>query len=385
MFAGTASSRETGWGRRRREWVAMARTVRVDLGDRGYNIRIGEGMWSGEDLDFGPGTRALVVTDSNVAALHGDRLREALREKGIDAACAVVPAGECSKSMEQLSMLLDEACVSGLDRASLVIALGGGMIGDLAGFLSAIYLRGIGLIQVPTTLLSMVDSSVGGKTGVNLPHGKNLAGCFHQPLAVVADLTTLATLPAREFASGLAEVVKYGVIWDAVLFDRLEETLDGILARDGGLLEEIVARCCEIKADVVAMDERESGVRAILNFGHTFGHALERAGGYGQVLHGEAVAVGMAYACELSVGEKGFDRKDADRVIALLERAGLPVRIEQAMAGTTWESLRAVMASDKKARNRELRFVLAEKMGSVVFGCEVAEAEMEKVYGVCLA
>jgi len=355
----------------------------VDLGERGYNIRIGAGMSPGEDLDLGPDRRVLVVTDSNVAALQGDRFQAALRDKGIDAGCAVVPAGESSKSMEQVSMLLEEACEMGLDRTSLVIALGGGMIGDLAGFLSAIYLRGVGLIQVPTTLLSMVDSSVGGKTGVNLPHGKNLAGCFYQPLEVVADLTTLATLPGREFVSGLAEVVKYGVIWDAVLFDRLEDTMDAILARDEALLEEVVARCCEIKAEVVAMDERETGVRAILNFGHTFGHALEQAGGYGQMLHGEAVAVGMAYACELSVRERGFDRKDADRIIALLDRAGLPVRIDRVMADTAWEPLRSVMGSDKKSKDGELRFVLAEKMGSVVFGCEVAEPVTEQVYRAC--
>jgi len=363
----------------------MSRTVRVELGERGYDICIGTRMIPGEDLQIGANTRTLLVTDSNVAALHSGRCEEGLRERGLDPRLAVVPAGESSKCMEQAALLLSEACAQGLGRSSLVVALGGGMVGDLAGFVAATYLRGIGLVQVPTTLLAMVDSSVGGKTGVNLPQGKNLAGSFHQPLEVIADLTTLETLPEREFVSGLAEVVKYGVIWDAVFFDRLEETMDAILARDGAMLEEIVARCCKIKAEIVAMDERESGVRAILNFGHTFGHALEHAGGYGQMLHGEAVAVGMAYACEVSVREKGFSRKEADRVIALLEKAGLPVRIDKTIVDASWETLRTVMASDKKARNRELRFVLAEGMGTVVFGCEVGDTGLEEVFQACEA
>jgi 3-dehydroquinate synthase len=257
------------------------------------------------------------------------------------------------------------------------VALGGGVIGDLAGFVAATYLRGIRFIQVPTTLLAMVDSSVGGKTAINLKEGKNLVGAFHQPIEVCADLGTLQTLPEREYAAGLAEVVKYGVIWDATFFGRIESGAGAILKRDSALLEEVIARCCEIKAEIVRVDEMETGVRAILNFGHTLGHALEQTAGYGRWRHGEAVAIGMVYAAELSAMEKGFRRDDSLRIRQLLHSLGLPTGPEKTVA---WKDLRHAMTADKKSRDQAPRFVLAEKMGAAVYGCEVQESALEKAF-----
>ena len=360
----------------------MSSKVHVDLGDRAYDIHIGRGVRP-TSLPADKGVRAaLVVTDSNVGPLYGDACEEYLQSMGIATHRAEIPAGESSKDIVQLQNLYHSALAAGLDRSSMVVALGGGVVGDLAGFAAASYLRGVPLLQIPTSLLSMVDSSVGGKTGINLPEGKNLVGAFYQPVEVCADVVALQTLEDREYLSGLAEVVKYGIIWDAVLFERLENNVDSLRGRDLDLLEEVVARCCEIKAEVVVMDEKESGVRAILNFGHTLGHAVERAAGYGRWLHGEAVAVGMAYAARLSSKVKGFSCDDADRVCNLLSSLGLPVGLGDDRELLTWEAIRKDMAADKKTRHNVPRLVLSEGLGSALFGCQVDETDLSAAFAL---
>lgn len=359
----------------------MSRKVHVNLAERGYDILIGHRIPIGATVDGLAGARVLVVSDSHVDPLYGDACQRALEAGGCRVRRLAVPAGETSKSLECMARVYEAAVEAGLDRRAFMVALGGGMVGDLTGFAAATFLRGIRFLQVPTTLLAMVDSSVGGKTGVNIPGGKNLVGAFHQPVEVVADLDRLGSLPAREFASGLAEVIKYGVIWDAEFFRFLEDHAEGILRREAGLLEQVVARCCEIKAEVVAGDERETGARAILNFGHTFGHAVENVAGYGAWLHGEAVSVGMVFAAELSVRLRAFPAAEAARVKGLLARAGLPVHLGGAGAAMPWSALKAAMGTDKKSQSGTPRFVLADRIGSVVFGCEVPAEELESVYG----
>jgi 3-dehydroquinate synthase len=357
----------------------MSRMVHVNLGERGYDINIGRGL-SSVVRSSSDGVTVLLVSDSNVDPLYGDACADVLESLGFTVSRAVIPAGETSKSLECANRLFDQALAARLDRRSVIVALGGGVVGDLAGFVAGTYLRGVRLLQIPTSLLAMVDSSVGGKTGVNLPQGKNLVGVFYQPIEVAIDLDTLGTLPEREYLSGMAEVVKYGVIWDATLFRLLEEHVDALRARDPDVLETVVARCCEIKAEVVALDERESGVRAILNYGHTLGHAIENASGYGELLHGEAVAIGMAYAGAVSCRCHGFDVAASVRVNRLLADLGLPIGKGRLPTSVTWESLRDAMAADKKARRAIPTFVLAEKIGSVVFNCEVPEAVLEGAF-----
>ena len=357
----------------------MSTTVQVKLGDRSYPILIGRNLSPGSTLESPAGLRCLIVSDSNVDPLHGGRAQRLLEERGLECVRTVVPAGEATKDLKWVAPLYEKAAGTALDRSGLILALGGGMVGDLAGFVAATYLRGIRFIQVPTSLLAVVDSSVGGKTGVNLPQGKNLVGAFHQPIEVVADLELMATLPQREYVSGLAEVVKYGVIWDATFFGLLEKHAEDLVRREPVLLERVAARCCEIKAEVVAMDEREIGPRAILNFGHTLGHALETADGYGRWLHGEAVAIGLAYAVRLSTARQGFPKADADRVIALLGRLGLPVAPAAARA-VTWSELSAAMLADKKTLRKKPRFVLASRLGAVLTGVEVAEDRLAEVW-----
>lgn len=362
----------------------MSRIVHVDLDERSYDIHIGAGC-DIASLRQAAGQRALIVSDEKVDPLYGARGEALLTQYGLKVQRAVVPAGEATKDLKYVQQLYDRAVEAGLDRKSYLVALGGGMVGDLVGFVAATYLRGIRFVQVPTTLLAMVDSSVGGKTGVNLKAGKNLVGAFYQPIEVVADLSTLKTLTDREYLSGLAEVVKYGVIWDAALFRKLEEQVAALRRRDLDMLEPIVARCCEIKAEVVAVDERDSGVRAILNFGHTLGHALELVADYNRWLHGEAVSMGMVYAAELSHREKGFPAEDCRRLSRLLEALGLPIRPGANGFGGDWAALRAAMSTDKKAQLSVPRFVLAQKLGSVVYDHEVDEATLaaafETVFG----
>jgi 3-dehydroquinate synthase len=356
------------------------RKIRVKLGSRSYDIRIGAGMPMDLSRFGGKGGKVMLVSDSNVDGLYGAGCARTLKRAGATVYRAVVPAGESSKSLKRAAQLYERAAEAGLGRGDVIVALGGGMVGDLAGFVAGTYLRGVALVQVPTTLLAMVDSSVGGKTGVNLKQGKNLVGVFHQPSAVVADLTTLRSLPTREYVSGLAEVVKYGVIWDAGLFKQLEGSVGGLLDRDESLLEKIVWRCCEIKAEVVSEDEREGGLRAILNFGHTLGHAVENVAGYGTVLHGEAVAVGMVYAARLSVLVRGCPVVHAERVVDLIRNLGLPVVPPGGAEAGRWRALRGAMNADKKTHRGSLRFVLADRLGSVEIGCQVSEESLRLAF-----
>ena len=288
-----------------------------------------------------------------------------------------VPAGEKSKRIAVVEKCYDQLAAHRLERKSFIVALGGGVVGDLAGFVAATYLRGIPFVQVPTTLLAQVDSSVGGKTGVNLKAGKNLVGVFYQPQLVLCDLDTLKTLPKREYVSGLAEVIKYGIIYDAKLFAQLERNLPKLLQRDAATLAAVVARCCEIKAEVVGQDETESGLRAILNFGHTIGHAIENSSGYGKFLHGEAISIGQVAAAKLSQKILGLPANDVERITNLFQRAGLPVKIK--LNPVQRKKLFAAMKLDKKVSGGEIKFVLAEKIGKVVWGQRVATDLIERV------
>lgn len=336
----------------------MAGEVNIDLGDRSYPIWIGAGVLNRlpEALR---GLRGVVATDEHVDACHGAKVMELL---GGGWGKIVLPPGESTKSAGRWAALLEHLAEARLDRQGVLVALGGGVVGDLAGFAAATYMRGIRFAQVPTSLLAMVDSSVGGKTGINLSAGKNLAGAFHQPMAVFADTDVLSTLPAREFAAGMAEVVKYGVALDAEFFGWLEENAAAIQARDPAALERMIARCCRIKADVVSKDEREGGLRAVLNFGHTLGHAIEQATGFSRVLHGEAVALGMPFALARSVAAKGFPAEDARRAEKLLEAFGLDAaRLKP--RGLDWRELRAAMEKDKKSAGGAVRFVLCDRLG----------------------
>lgn len=354
----------------------MAASVYVNLGDRGYDIRIGTGAQV--RTDWPDVRRVLLLSDSNVDPLHGNRVAAQYATGDVTVERVVVPAGESSKALDRVAPLYEKAVTCGLDRSGLIVALGGGVVGDLGGFFAATYLRGVRYVQVPTSLLAMVDSSVGGKTGVNLPQGKNLVGAFYQPIEVVIDLDTLQTLPAREYISGLAEVVKYGVIWDAALFRLLEENVPGLIDRDAALMADVVAQCCTIKAEVVAMDEHDMGMRAILNFGHTYAHALEKASAYGTLLHGEAVAIGMVYAADLSARHKGLPAEDADRLRRLLQALGLPVRLPG--ADLPWDAVRGAMGVDKKTLHGTPRFVLAQQLGKVAIGCAVPEDAMAALH-----
>ena len=357
----------------------MSTKVTVDLGPRSYDILIGPGLLA--ELGalckrLGLGGNCMVVSDSNVDPLYGEPARRSLKQAGFGTSRAVIPCGEESKSLEFLFEVYEIAVEKGMDRKSFFVALGGGVVGDLAGFAAATFLRGVKYVQAPTSLLAMVDSSVGGKTGVNLPAGKNLVGAFHQPSLVIADTDTLKTLAPREYVSGLAEVVKYGVIRDTGFFSQLESGRDRLLSRDADFPQSVIGRCCKIKADVVQLDERESGLRAILNFGHTLGHAHEKVTGYGLYLHGEAISIGMAFAARLSSQLKDFPSAEADRVVALLGGLGLPVKAPDC----DWAAIREAMAVDKKSVGGSLRFVLAERIGSVVPGCDVPDPLLEEIW-----
>lgn len=357
----------------------MTTIVQVSLGSRSYEIAIGEGLLARLDALCGPwvkDAKVLLVSDASVAPLYAKACATALQKTGCNLTQAVVPAGEGSKDGHHLFQLYSAAVNARLDRQSVVLALGGGVVGDLAGFMAASYLRGLKLIQLPTTLLSMVDSAVGGKTGINLPQGKNLVGAFHQPSLVVCDVDTLKSLPPRERAAGMAEVIKYGVIYDAELFRLLEANMEKILEGDPALLTKIIARSCEIKADVVAKDEHEMSLRAILNFGHTLGHAVEAVAGYGKYLHGEAVGIGMNFAGRLSMYEKGFPEADYQRLHELIQRAGLPVRAPD----LPWEALSQAVSVDKKVKGGKAKFVLATRIGTVEYGCAVEAGTVEKVW-----
>ena len=335
-------------------------SLSVALGSRSYPIHIGAGVIDQSAL-YAPHLRgsAAVITNTVVAPLYLARVRGALQAAGARVAEVVVEDGEQAKGWATLERVIDALLAARLGRDALLVALGGGVVGDLAGFAAAIYQRGVAFVQVPTTLLAQVDSAVGGKTAINHARGKNLIGAFHQPRAVITDVATLDTLPDRELRAGLAEVIKHGAALDAPFFDWLERDVEKILARDRAALAYAVRRSCELKAALVAQDERESGVRALLNLGHTFGHAIEAATGFGPWLHGEAVAAGMVIAAGLSARAGLLAPRDAERIEALIARAGLPTRGPR-LAAERWREL---IALDKKGASGRVRFVLLEGMG----------------------
>jgi 3-dehydroquinate synthase len=336
-------------------------TLNVPLGERSYPIHIGPALLGDAALVAHslPQKRVAIVTNATVAPLYLAPFAGALRRHGIDTVEVVLPDGEMHKNWETLNRIFDALLAHRCERRTTVIALGGGVIGDLAGFAAAVYLRGVPYIQVPTTLLAQVDSSVGGKTAINHPLGKNMIGAFHQPRAVIADTDTLRTLPARELAAGIAEVIKYGLIRDAGFFEWIESNIDRLLARDPEALVFAIERSCRNKAEVVALDEREEGPRALLNFGHTFGHAIESGLGYGEWLHGEAVAAGMVLATTLSRRLGLASQADLDRIVDLISRAGLPVSAPD----FGLERYLELMGHDKKVEGGRLRFVLLRRIG----------------------
>lgn len=356
-------------------------TVRIALGERGYDIHIGAELLARPELITGvlPHPRVAVVSNATVAPLYLAPLCDALRSANIDVVPVVLPDGEAHKNWETLQLVFDALLANRCDRQTTVIALGGGVVGDIAGFAAATYQRGIPFVQLPTTLLAQVDSSVGGKTGINHPRGKNMVGAFHQPLAVIADTDTLGSLPDRELRAGIAEVIKHGAIRDAAFFAWLEANMDALLARDPAALLHAVRRSVEIKADVVALDERETGPRALLNFGHTFGHAIETGLGYGEWLHGEAVAAGMIMAADLSCRLGRLDSADRDRLHALVDRAGLPVASPPGLAP---ERIRELMGVDKKVKAGRIRLILLESLGAATI---VADAPEDMIRGTLVA
>lgn len=335
--------------------LPIQRTLNVDLGERSYPIVIGSGLLGGGfDLsDYLAGPDCLIVSNETVAPLYLDVLKKNVPNNTVYS--INLPDGESFKTVASVESVVDRLVSSHTNRDSTVIALGGGVVGDIAGFAAACYMRGIAFIQVPTTLLAQVDSSVGGKTGVNHPDGKNLIGAFHQPQLVLIDTDTLATLPDRELRAGLAEVIKHGAIADAVFFDWLEANMAALLGRDADVLAYAINRSCKIKAAVVSEDETEKGRRALLNFGHTFGHAIENCLGYGEWLHGEAVAAGMVMAAKLS----SIDKSELQRIRDLVAAAGLPVEPPPVAA----DELLAAMEMDKKVQAKQLRFVLLKSIG----------------------
>ncbi|NNC23839.1 3-dehydroquinate synthase [Salinisphaera sp. USBA-960] len=338
--------------------------VDVDLGTRGYRIHAGPGLLDRavEVIDLSRPARVLIVTNTAVAPLHAQRLQRALAERfSVD--MLVLPDGEAFKRMDVVASIHTRLLATGCGRDALVIALGGGVVGDVAGFAAATYQRGIDYVQVPTTLLAQVDSSVGGKTGVNHALGKNMVGAFHQPRSVIADLDTLTTLPAREYSAGLAEVVKYGLLGDHAFIDWLIASTDALMARDAPTLAEVVRRSCQNKADIVVADEYESGQRALLNLGHTFGHAIETELGYGVWLHGEAVAAGMCMAADMSARLGLLDAAECPRIESLIAALGLPTEPPRRLSR---QRLRTAMARDKKTSAGQLQVIVLRAIGDAV-------------------
>jgi len=360
---------------------ASVKTVRVGLDARAYDVMIGPGLLdrAGQLLSpYLPRGRTVVVTDETVALHHGERLTSALEAGGVATDLIAIPPGEGSKSFAGLEALCDRLLALKLDRGDVITAFGGGVVGDLAGFAASIYKRGIDFIQIPTTLLAQVDSSVGGKTAIDTPRGKNLIGAFHQPRAVLADLDVLATLPPREVRAGYAEVIKYGLLGDAAFFARLEADGADVLALKVGALSHAVARSVEMKAEIVAEDERETGRRALLNLGHTFAHALESETGYGDaLLHGEAVGIGCALAFRFSAALGLCSPEAARRCEIAIAAAGLPVRLDE-LAGAPFgvEALIGHMRQDKKAQAGGLTFVLARDIGEAFTARDVDAAAL---------
>lgn len=363
--------------------AACTSKVRVELGERSYDILIGADVFDKVSKLLTPivkRRKCLIVSDGNVYALYADRAVDCLTKAGAFVYASVFKPGEGSKNIITMERLFRKAAGAGLDRDSLIIAIGGGVPGDMAGFLAATYMRGIGFIQIPTSLLAMVDSSVGGKTGFDLPEGKNLVGAFWQPKMVLIDPRFLDTLPDRELLCGMAEIVKTAVILDKDLFEFLEKKGKDILSRKLAPASKAIARCCELKASVVAADEREGSLRAILNYGHTFGHAIETVSGYSSIVHGEAVSVGMCMAADLAVKMGIFPAKDAKRQESLLESLDLPRRVD----GIDPEEILEAMSKDKKTRGGKLNFVLPVKLGEAkVFKDIPRSVVLKTVRGRC--
>jgi 3-dehydroquinate synthase len=345
--------------------------IRVRAGEQSYDVVVGRGILARIGALLSPkfkGAACAVISDAKVAALHANTVMSSLSEAGARPVLITVPSGEQSKTMQQAEAICDRMIEAGLDRSSFVVAVGGGMVGDLAGFVAAIYHRGIPCVQVPTTLLAQVDSSIGGKTGVNTAAGKNLIGAWHQPALVISDVETLETLPAREFRQGFAELIKHAVIRDAEMFERLERF-------DRADLPALILRSVKIKAGIVAADERErTGERALLNFGHTIGHAIERAGEYRDFLHGEAVSLGMVAASEISVRKAGLVEAERQRIVRTLEAFELPTRLPP---GFSREKILAAVPRDKKFTGGEVRFVVVSAIGSARLVENVTMADIE--------
>jgi 3-dehydroquinate synthase len=361
----------------------MTRTAKVALAGRAYEVVIGAGLLDEAGRRIRPllaQPRVAVIADETVNAVHGPQLSQALEAAGIGADTIAIPPGEAAKSFSGLERLCDALLALELERGDLIIAFGGGVVGDLAGFAAAIFKRGIDFVQIPTTLLAQVDSSVGGKTAIDTPHGKNLIGAFHQPKLVLADLALLDTLPARELRCGYAEVVKYGLLGDAAFFDWLETNGPRALAREPAALIEAVGRSVEMKADIVAQDEREGGARALLNLGHTFGHALEAESGFGDVLkHGEAVAAGCAMAFRFSAQLGLCPPADASRAERVIAAAGLPTKLSDLPGPIpSAGALLSRMAQDKKAKAGRLTFILVRGVGRAFVANDVATEVVTK-------
>jgi 3-dehydroquinate synthase len=355
-----------------------AQPVRIDiaLGERGYPIYIGSGLLgrAAELLHPLPARDLLIVTNTTVGPLYRPPIQDTLEQAGKRVSAIELPDGEQHKTLDTAAKIFDALVTARLNRDAAIVALGGGVVGDIAGFAAACYQRGIDFVQVPTTLLAQVDSSVGGKTGVNHPHGKNLIGAFHQPRCVIADIDTLSTLPPREYKAGLAEVVKYGLIYDFAFFEWLEQHAAALDARHTDSMIHAIQRSCEIKAEVVGADEREQGLRAILNLGHTFGHAIETAAGYGEWLHGEAVAAGMVLAADMSRQLGKIAPSDYERSVRLLQRLGLPTTAPRIGAARALE----LMGMDKKVLQGKLRLVLLQRMGEAIITSDYPREALEE-------
>lgn len=356
----------------------IQKQVRVGLGERSYPISIGRGLLNqiGQDLsNLNIAKRYAVISDEHVAGLYGGQLMESLTGAGVAAELITFPRGEESKNLQTISMLASTLAQRGFDRKDGLIALGGGVTGDITGFLASIYMRGIPFIQVPTTLLAQVDSSVGGKTGVDIPEGKNLVGTFYQPKAVYIDIDVLQTLPEEELLGGLAEVIKYGIINDSDFFYFLKNNRQQILELDQDVITDTIARCCEIKAWVVEQDEREGGLRRILNYGHTIGHAIEAASGY-TLIHGLAIAMGMCIAAKLAVRTGCLQQNDAEQIIELIRDYGMPTSIPPKMDR---QQIKGYFKTDKKTVGGRVFFVLPTKIGEVLVTDDVDEADIDAV------
>ncbi|MBI5438174.1 MAG: 3-dehydroquinate synthase [Nitrosomonadales bacterium] len=356
-------------------------TLTVQLGERSYPIHIGSGLLGQAELlqPALPRKRAAIVTDTTVAPLYLEKLRQTLRGIDVIAIPIILPDGEEYKNSVTLNLIYDALLTNRCERTTPLIALGGGVIGDMAGYAAATYLRGVPFIQIPTTLLAQVDSSVGGKTGINHPLGKNMIGAFYQPQLVLADIDTLNTLPDNELSAGIAEVIKYGLIRDLPFFEWLEQNMGKLLARDTEALQYAIARSCLNKAEVVAADERESGERALLNLGHTFGHAIESGMGYGNWLHGEGVAAGTIMAADLSQRLGWIGAQDVARICGLFERAGLPTVAPDLGA----EKYLELMGLDKKVEGGKIRFVLLREIGRAVVCGDVPEMLLQQTLEAC--